>query len=75
MQYLEPCLRANSITAIAIIENILNYLEDIFGNPNQKNHAIEKFQELKIRTNLLSNFYSKFIWLASDLEYIWETLI
>ncbi len=36
---------------------------------------MEKFWELKMRTSLLSDFYSEFIWLASDLEYTSEMLI
>ena len=31
LQYLEPCLRVNSITSFVTIEDIFNYLEDIFG--------------------------------------------
>ena len=36
---------------------------------------MEKFQELKIEATLFSNFYSKFIQFASNLEYLLEMLI
>ena len=36
---------------------------------------MEKFRELKMGTSLFSDFYSKFIRLASDLEYTSEMLI
>ena len=36
---------------------------------------MKKFQELKIKANLFSNFYFKFIRLASNLEYISEMFI
>lgn len=36
---------------------------------------MKKFQELKMRTSLFNNFYSKFICLASDLEYMSEIVI
>ena len=34
LQHLEPCLRVNSITFFATIEDLFNHLEDIFGNPH-----------------------------------------
>ena len=36
---------------------------------------MEKFQELKMGASSFSDFYSKFIQLASDLEYTSEMLI
>ena len=36
---------------------------------------MEKFRVLKIDTNLFNNFFSKFIYLTLDLEYISEILI
>ena len=36
---------------------------------------MEKFRELKIEASLFSDFYSKFIRLASDLEYTSEMFI
>ena len=33
LQYLEPCLRLNSITLFTTIDDLFNHLEDIFGNP------------------------------------------
>ena len=75
MQYLEPCLRVNLITFFAIIEDLFNHFKDIFGNPYQKEHAIEKFRELKIEVSLFSGFYLKFIQLASNFEYTSKMLI
>ena len=65
----------NSITLFATIENLFNYLEDIFGNSHQKEHAMEKFRELKMEASSFSDFYSEFIRLASDLEYTSKMLI
>ena len=75
LQHLEPCLRVNSITPFATIEDLFNHLEDIFGNPHRKEHAMEKFRELKMEASSFSDFYSEFIRLASNLEYTSEMLI
>ena len=75
LQYLEPCLRLNSITSFTTIDKLFNYLKDIFGDSHQKKHAMEKFRELKMGTSLLSDFYSEFIQLASDPKYTLEMLI
>ena len=75
LQHLEPCLRVNSITPFATIEDLFNYLEDIFGNSHRKEHVMEKFRELKMGASSFSDFYSEFIRLASDLEYTSEMLI
>ena len=75
LQYLKPCLHVNSITLFAIIKNLFNHLEDIFGNSHQKKHATEKFQKLKMEASLFSDFYSEFIQLASDFEYTSEIFI
>lgn len=42
-QYLEPCLRLNSITFFTPINILFNNLEDLFGNTHQKEHNIVKF--------------------------------
>ena len=75
LQHLEPCFRLNSITPFTTIDDLFNYLEDIFGNPHRKEYVIEKFQELKMGVSLFGDFYSEFIRLASDLEYTLEILI
>ena len=75
LQYLEPSLQLNSITFFTTIDNLFNHSEDIFGNPYRKVHAIKKFPKLKMGASLFSDFYSEFIWLASDLEYILKMLI
>ena len=75
LQHLEPCLQLNSITFFTTIDDLFNHFKDIFGNPHQKKQNIEKFRELKIGASLLSDFYSKFIRLASDLEYISKMLL
>ncbi len=36
LQHLESCLCVNSITPFITIEDLFNYLEDIFGNPHWK---------------------------------------
>lgn len=61
LQYLEFYLCIKLITFFASIKDLFNYLKDIFGNFYQKKHAIEKFQDLKIRANLFNNFYFEFI--------------
>ena len=75
LQHLESCLRLNSIISFTTIDDLFNYLEDIFGNPHRKEHVIEKFRELKMGASSFSDFYSEFIRLASDLEYTSEMLI
>ena len=75
LQHFEPCLRLNSITPFTTIDDLFNHLEDIFGDPHRKEQAMEKFRELKMGASLFSDFYSKFIRLASDLEYTSEMLI
>lgn len=75
MQHLEPCLCMNFITLFATIEDLFNYLEDIFCNSHWKEHTMEIFQELKMGTNSFKDFYLEFIRLASDLEYTSEMLI
>lgn len=77
LQYIEPYLWLNLITSFTIFDNLFNYLEDIFDNLNWKKHVIEKFEDLKIVANSFNNIYSRFIYLASNLEYtlkivIWE---
>ena len=67
--YLESCLYVNSITFFAIIKDLFNHLKVIFDNSYWIEHAIKKFRELKINAGLFSNFFSKFIWRASDLKY------
>ena len=61
LQHLELCLRLNSITLFTTIDDLFNHLEDIFGNPHQKEQAMEKFRELKMGASLFSDFYSEFI--------------
>lgn len=75
LQYLEFDLYVNFITLFATIKDLYNHLEDIFGNFHWKKYAINMFQKLKMGTRLFNNFYSKFICLALDLEYIYEMLI
>ena len=54
---------------------MFNYLEDIFDNSHWEKHVMEKFRDLKICVSSLNDFYSEFICLTSDLEYILEMLI
>lgn len=75
LQHLEPCLWLNKITLFAIINNLFNYLEDIFGNFHRKEYIMEKFQDLKIGISLFNNFHLEFICLTCDPEYISEMLI
>ena len=75
LQYLESCLQFNFITLFTTIYNLFNHLKDIFGKSYEKKHIIKKFQKLKMRASLFSDFYFEFIQLDSDLEYISEMLI
>ncbi len=75
LQHLEPCLWLNSITPFTTIDDLFNYLEDIFSNPYQKKYAMDKFWELKMGASSFSDFYFEFIRLALDLEYTSEMLI
>ena len=75
LQYLEPCLRLNLITHFATLKDLFNHLKDIFGNPYRKEHAMVKFRDLKMGARSFNDFYSKFIRLASELEYTSEILI
>ena len=43
LQHLKPCLRVNLITFFATIEDLFNYLKNIFDNSYQKKYAIKKF--------------------------------
>lgn len=43
LQHLETCLQLNSITSFTTIEDLFNYLKDIFGNLHWTKHTIEKF--------------------------------
>lgn len=65
----------NLIIFFTIIEDLFNYLEDIFNNSYQKKYIIEKFRDLKMNINSFNNFYSEFIYIASDREFISEMLI
>ena len=75
LQHLEPCLQLNLITLFATIEDLFNYLEDIFANPHWKDHAMEKFRDLKMGARSFNDFYSEFIRLALELEYTSKMLI
>ena len=75
LQRLEPCLRLNSITPFATIEDLFNHLEDIFGSSHWKEHTMENFRDLKMSASSFNDFYSEFICLALDLEYKGDMLI
>lgn len=68
-------MQLNSFIYFTAIHDLFIYFENTFGNIYQKANAIEKFREFQIGTNKFINFYSEFIQLASDLEYISEMLI
>lgn len=75
LQLLNTCIHINLITSFATIKALFNHLEDIFGNPYYKEHAIEKFQKLKLGISWFNNFYSKFFCLTSDIKYTSDMLI
>ncbi len=56
LQCLESCLHVNSITLFVTIEDLFNHLENIFGNLHRKEHAMEKFRDLKIDTSSFNDF-------------------
>lgn len=68
MQYQELCLQLNLVTLFATIEDLFNYLEDIFSNLYWKKYVMEKFRDLKMSTSSLNKFYSEFICLLLNLE-------
>ena len=43
------------------INDLFNYLKDIFGNLNQQKDLMEEFQELNMRASTLDDFFSEFI--------------
>lgn len=47
LQYLKPYLQLNLITFFAIIENLFNYLKDIFGDFYQKKRCYNKVETWK----------------------------
>lgn len=61
LQYLKLILYVNLITSFTTIKNLFNYLKNIFNNSHFEKYAIEKFQELKIKTSLFDNFYFEYI--------------
>ncbi len=75
LQHLEPCLWLNCITLFTTIDDLFNHLKDIFDISYRKKNAMDKFWELKMEASSFSDFYSKFIRLALDLEYTSEMLI
>lgn len=75
MQYLDPYLQLNLITFFTTIEDLFNYLKDIFDNLHQKNHAMKKFWDSKMGINLFNDFYSEFIHLTLNLNYISKMLV
>ena len=42
LQHLKLCLQLNFITFFTTINNLFNYLKDIFGNSYQKKHAMKR---------------------------------
>lgn len=62
-------MRRNSITLYTLIDNTVHHFVDRFSNLPRKKTIIEKFRELKMGTDLFSDFYSNFIWRVLDLEY------
>lgn len=75
LQYLKPCFRLKSTTSFTIINDLFNYLKDIFDDSYRIKYVIENFWELKMGASFFSDFYTEFIRLTSDLEYISEILI
>ena len=43
LQHLKPYFRLNSITFFTTINDLFNYLKDIFGNPYRKEQVMKKF--------------------------------
>lgn len=75
LQYQEFGLYKNEITTFAIIKNLFNYLQDIFSNFYERKFFMKKFLKLKKEASGLNDFYSKFIWLASDVKYTSQIVI
>ena len=75
LKYLQPHLRSDSLIPFEIRDKLFKKLEEVYGNPYRKKHAMEKFTKLKMGSRSFNVFYSEFIKLAAELESIKEILL
>ena len=57
------------------VDNLFTKLEEVYGDPHRKEHAMEKFRELKMGLGSFNAFYLEFIKLAAELEFTKEMLL
>ena len=57
------------------VDELFTKLEEVYGDPHRKEHAMEKFRELKMGSGSFNAFYSEFIKLAAKLEFTKEMLL
>ena len=75
LEHLQPHLLVDSLIPFETIGELFTKLEEFYWDPHCKDHAIEKFGELKMGSGSFNAFYSEFFKLAANLEYIKEMLL
>ena len=75
LEHLQPHLRADSLIPFETVDDLFTKLEEVYGDPHRKEHAMEKFRELKMGSGSFNAFYSEFIKLAAELEFTKEMLL
>ena len=75
LEYLQPHLRTDSLIPFETVDDLFTKLEEVYGDPHCKEHAMEKFRELKMGSGSFNAFYSEFIKLAAELEFTKEMLL
>ena len=58
LEHLQPHLCADSLISFETVDELFTKLEEVYGNPHHKKHAIEKFRKLKMGSGSLNAFYS-----------------
>lgn len=75
LQHLEAYLQCNSLESFYTVEDLFTRLQNLFGDPHRKEHAIKNFRDLKMGGSSFKDFYREFIRLAPDMDFTSEMLI
>lgn len=75
MKHLQPRLRADAVIRFANAEEMFGLLDGVFGDPNQKLNARNKYRSLRQGDRDFNTFWSEFQLLAADLDHNEATLI